>query len=371
MTRIYLTGACGLCTPSAPFPGVGLGELMPRTESNAFGGLPLNLADVCDFCTHGPRIRLDDLSTPSGRFVASVSASTATVDSSPGRGGGSCTDNHDFASVFAVPTVANEDSAEAPAATISVAQPTPSRSSVQRVEPVSPTGPTAPVSTSPGSPAPQTMAPVSDRFSAETRRRSSTGAGKAPPAVDYGFGPGGVPRTSSRRVTTPPRARRPWPAPPAATTPTLADPPARSIPLPSDHDHAEPTGTPLLRLTPPPGDTPATLTRSNALDAAELRLADSVARFSHADWKRKQHAEPTCHATTRYISIGRSSVLPPDFLACHPSPKRRSLSDIQELAGKGRLHTTDEEIVLLVRNLRLPQTSSDENPTLWGKLLAC
>ena len=176
---------------------------MPRTESNALGGLPLTLADFCDFRSHGPRMRLDDLPTPSRRFVARVSASTATVDSSPGRG--------DFASVFAVPTVTNEDSAEAPAATTSVAQPTPSRSSVQGTNPVEPTGPTAPVPTSPGSPAPQTMTPFSDRISTRTRWRSATAAGKAPPAVDYGFGPGGVPQPSSRRLTTPPRARRPRP----------------------------------------------------------------------------------------------------------------------------------------------------------------
>ena len=43
-----------------------------------------------------------------------------------------------------------------------------------------------------------------------------------------------------------------------------------------------------------------------------------------------------------------------------PSPKRPSLSDIQELAGKGRLHTTDDDIVLLVRNTTLPPTSSDK-----------
>ena len=90
-------------------------------------------------------------------------------------------------------------------------------------------------------------------------------------------------------------------------------------------------GTPLLRLTRPPGDTPATLTRSDALDdAAELRFADSVARYSHADWKREKHAEMTCHTTIRYISIGRPLALPPDFLACYPSPKRPALSDIQE-----------------------------------------
>ena len=141
-------------------------------------------------------MRLDDLPNPSRRFVACVSASTATVDSSPGRGGGSRAADYDFASVFAVPTLASEDSAQALAATTSVAQPTPSRSSVQGTDPVE--GPPAPVSTSPGSPAPQTMTPFSDRISTRTRRRSATAAGKAPPAVDYGFGAGGPPRPSSR-----------------------------------------------------------------------------------------------------------------------------------------------------------------------------
>ena len=118
---IYLIMACGLYTPSSPIPGVGLGGLMPRTESNALGGLLLTLADFCDFRTQGPRMRLDDLPTPSRSFVARVSASTATVDSSPGRGGGLRTADYDFASVFTVPSVANEDSAEALAATTSMA----------------------------------------------------------------------------------------------------------------------------------------------------------------------------------------------------------------------------------------------------------
>ena len=43
-------------------------------------------------------------------------------------------------------------------------------------------------------------------------------------------------------------------------------------------------GTPLLRLTPSPGDTPTAPTRSNALgDPAELRFADSFAQYLHAD----------------------------------------------------------------------------------------
>ena len=142
-------------------------------------------------------------------------------------------------------------------------------------------------------------------------------------------------------------------------TPTLADPPVRTLPLPADRDHAEPMGTPLLRLTPSPGDTPTAPTRSDALgDAAELRFADSVARYSHADWKREQLAEPTCHATILYISIGRPLALPPDFFTCYPSHKHPFLSDIQELAGKGRLHETDDTFVLLVRNPTLPPTTS-------------
>ena len=67
-------------------------------------------------------------------------------------------------------------------------------------------------------------------------------------------------------------------------------------------------------------------------------------------------------ATPRYVtslSVGRRSCHPRSW-QCHPSPKRPSPSDIQELAGKGRLHTTDDDIVLLVRNPTLPPTSSDK-----------
>ena len=154
---IYLIRACGLHTPSSPIPGAGLGGLTPRTESNALGGLPVTSSDFSDFRAHGPRMGLDDLPTPSRRFVARVSASVATVDSSPDRGWVSRAADNDFASVSAVSTAVSEGSAEAPATTTSVAQSTPSRSSVQRTDSVEPTGPTASVLTSPVSPAPQTM----------------------------------------------------------------------------------------------------------------------------------------------------------------------------------------------------------------------
>ena len=56
---IYLIRACGLHTPCSRIPGVGLGGLMPRTESNASGGPPFTSADFCDFRKHGPRMRVD------------------------------------------------------------------------------------------------------------------------------------------------------------------------------------------------------------------------------------------------------------------------------------------------------------------------
>ena len=82
-----------------PRPGVGLGGLVPRaasavsgglvphTESDVLGGLSFTSTDYCEFRTHGPQMRIDDLSAPSGGFVARVSASVASVDRWPGRGG--------------------------------------------------------------------------------------------------------------------------------------------------------------------------------------------------------------------------------------------------------------------------------------------
>ena len=86
------------------------------------------------------------------------------------------------------------------------------------------------------------------------------------------------------------------------------------MPIPSDRDGAEPVGTALLRLTTPLGDTPPAPAKLDALGhAAKLQFADSVARYSHAVLERQQQAEPTCHATRRYITIDRPSALPADF----------------------------------------------------------
>ena len=289
-------------------------------------------------------MRIDDLSAPSGSFVAHVSASVATVDRCPGRGWALAAADNDFASVFDVPAEVGTGSAEAPTAATTVAQLTPSRSSTQGTDSVETTGPTASASALPGSPAPQTVKLSSNRISTRTRRRTAIASGNAPPAIDYGFGPGGAPQPSTRRATTPPGVPQPRPVPPTAATPAPAASPVPTVSIPSDRDRAEPVGAPLLR----PGDTPTAPTKLDALgDTAELPFADSVARYSHANWEREQQAEPTCHAAMRYIIIGRSSALPPDFLSCYLWHKRPSLSDIQEPAGKGGLHTTDDDICLL------------------------
>ena len=129
----------------------------------------------------------------------------------------------------------------------------------------------------------------------------------------------------------------------------LADSPVRTGPLPSNRDHAELTGSPLIRIPPAPGGTLSAPTRSDALgDAAELRYAASVARYSHADWKREQHAQPARHDAMRYITIGWPSVPPPDVLPIFPSHKRPYSSDIWELAGERQLRTPGDEIVVLI-----------------------
>ena len=161
---------------------------MPRTESAVLGGVPLTSADFYDFCIHGPRMRIDDLSAPSGIFAARVSASVATVDRRPGRGWDLSAADNDFVSVFAVPTEVGAGSTEAPAAATAVAQLIPSRSSTQGTDSVEPMGPiTAPAWT--GSPTPQTVKPSSNRISTRRHRLTAAASGNAPPAVDYGISP--------------------------------------------------------------------------------------------------------------------------------------------------------------------------------------
>ena len=82
-----------------------------------------------------------------------------------------------------------------------------------------------------------------------------------------------------------------------------------------------------------------------------------------------------------YITIGRPPALPPNVLSRYPSHQRPSVSDIQELAGNGRLHTSDVDIDLLVRNPPPPDAPSsvgravcllnDESVLIYVHLFVC
>ena len=163
---------------------------------------------------------------------------------------------------------------------------------------------------------------------------------------------------SGSAVSSSPRLCRPRPPPLPFLLPPLLPPRYRFRPTVA----AGPIGTPLLRLPSTPGDTPTAPTKLDALgNVEELQFADFVARFLHADWEREHKAEPTCHATMRYSTISRPTALPPDLLSRHPSHKRPPLSDIQELANIGHLRTTDDDIVLLLRNPTPPPTLDAPN----------
>ena len=216
---IYLLRVRGLRAPSSPIPGVvlgglaplagstvlgglvphtestalvgleplaestALGGLVPRTEHAALGGLRPTSTAFHDFCTHEPRIRIDGLSAPPGRFVARVSASVAPTEGCTGRGSISPAADTVFASVFAIPIEGGTGSAEALAAATPIAQPTYlSRSSTQESAPAATTGLTVSVSALLGTPA----AP-----SSTTRRRPATTTGNTPPLYIMDSGPAG------------------------------------------------------------------------------------------------------------------------------------------------------------------------------------
>ena len=208
-------------TRASPIPGVGLSGLVPHPESAALGGLPFASSDVRDFRTHRPCMRIDDPSAPCGRFVARVTATVTTDDCRPGRGKLFPAADTAFALVFAIPSRGAAGSAEAPAAATSFAEhASPTSSTLPGADSAGITDPAASAPSPQGDPPTPTALPPSGRISARTRRRTAAASGAEPPAVDYGFGPGGAPRPSTRRATTPPRVPRPRPPLAVATTPT-------------------------------------------------------------------------------------------------------------------------------------------------------
>ena len=168
---ISLIRACGVCARSTPTPGDGLGKLVPCPENAVFGGLPFASSDFRDFCAHGPRTRIDDLSVPSGRFVTRVSAAVTTVDCRPGRGFCFPAPDTAFASFFAMPSEGGTSSAEAPATATAVAQHAPSPTNTsQGADSAAMIDPVASAPSLPGHPAPPIALPPSGRIS--TRKLS-------------------------------------------------------------------------------------------------------------------------------------------------------------------------------------------------------
>ena len=223
---MYLLRTGELCPPCSPIPGVGLGGLVPRTKSTALGGLvsrtehtalgglvplaestvlgglvprtehaalggvPLTATAFHDLRTHEPRIRIDGRFAPPGRFVARVSVSVATTEGCTGRGSISPATDTVFASVSAIPIEGGTGSAEALAAATPIAQPTSlSRSSTQETDSPQPT-----VRLCPSLPS-LALQPFRRRRRADEQRQQPV----MHLALEYGFGPGGAPRLSSRR----------------------------------------------------------------------------------------------------------------------------------------------------------------------------
>ena len=195
-----------------------------------------------------------------------------------------------------------------------------------------------------------------DFVSTRTRRHSATAAGKAPRAVDYGFGPCGAPSTSSRRVTTPPQVPRSRPAPPAAATLALVDSLVRTMPLPPDRDHAESMGTAHASL----GETPTAPTGmpSTSLVKCGMLILSRVIRMPIGSESSTLSQRDTPQCVT-YLSAGHRPCRP-TCLCATPRTTVPSFSVIHELAGKGRLHKTYDDIALLVRNITPSPTRSDK-----------
>ena len=260
--RPYTSSGLAACSPrphrSPPF---GLGRPVHQPDRAVLGGLPLTSTDFCDFRAHGSRMRIDDLSASTGRFVARVSAFVGTGDDRLGRAPFWPAADAILTPVFAVPSGATPPD-------------------------LLPRAPTPPLEAS-------VALPPTGRISTRTRRRTAAAAGAAQPAVDYGFGPGRVLQTSSSRVDHPPRVSRPRLPFAAAANTARAPTPVPTSPIPSDRDRAEPLGLPLLGLSTPSEPPSAPATDLDALGAAaELHFRGSAARYSPADWEERA----TCRA---------------------------------------------------------------------------
>ena len=332
---IYLIRTCGSNTPSSLILGVGVGGLVPRTASAVLCGLPFAFVVFCNVRTHGLRTRITDLSPPLGSFVARVFASVTSVERCPGRGRTvPAADNH-FASVFAVPT-------EVDTGSVYPRRPSPSR----LLQGVLRTGPTLlRPPTRPRPPLPR-LALRRPRQRSLLRAASPLGRADVPQEqlvmhrllFTMAVGPAG-PLDHLPGVLTPRRS-------PTAAAGSVHSGAPCSCRLAGLH------GANSVRPRPRRACGNSTVTAH----ASSWRNADCTYKryrplatllncsllISSGDIYMPIESENS-RLSRHVMPQGVTSPLPPDVLSCFPSHKHPSISDTQELDGKGRLHTTDDD----------------------------
>ena len=184
-----------------------------------------------------------------------------------------------------------------------------------------------------------------------TRSRTAILAGHIPPRPDYNRA-----------------ARSGFAAPAAPELPPRTQP--RSSPLPrSDRlGSTTPLGRPGLRHPPatqktqidttPPA--PFTNTEDDTYDSTK-QLSNTLLSYNHRDWEKAQREDSLCDATRRNIQLGRPDP-PPSSLSNHlPSHKRPEITDITDLAAKGRLLEGDDATILLVRKQTITGNTPDNS----------
>ena len=160
-------------------------------------------------------------------------------------------------------------------------------------------------------------------------------------------------------------ARRGFAAPAVPALPPRTQP--RSSPLPrSDRlGSTTPLGRPDLCRPPPAQNSkidttpPAPHTNTeNSTYAATKQLSSTLLSYSHRAWDKAQRADPLCDTTRRYIQLGRRDPPPSSLCDQLPLHKRPEVTDITDLAAKGRLLGGDDDTILLVRK----QITTDLTP---------
>ena len=110
---------------------------------------------------------------------------------------------------------------------------------------------------------------------------------------------------------------------------------------PNPQMHHSPPVAPPAQQDATPDDKTSTV--------AEQQLSHTLLSYSHSDSDRAQRTDPPCDAARRYIQLGRPNPFPRSLCDHLPSHTRPEITDIADLAAKGRLLQGDHDSTLLVR----------------------